>query len=139
MVEVWLIGDKRVAEAWKDIKGYEGLYQISNIGRVKSLSRIDSRGNKRNEKILKISKNNSGYYFVGLCKNGKVKQYLIHRLVAEAFVRNPYNYSEVNHKDEDKQNNIADNLEWCTHEYNCKYGTRNKRVLETKKRNRGDD
>ena len=89
-----------MGEIWKDIQNYEGSYQVSNYGRVKSLSRVDSRGNKRNEKILKLDKDRQGYKNVYLCKNGKRKFYQVHRLVANAFIPNPNNYPHVNHKDE---------------------------------------
>ena len=116
-------------EEWKDIKNYEGLYQVSNWGRVKSL------GNGKNYKygrILKQSKNGRGYLFVSLCKSGKKKNYTIHRLVAETFIPNPDNLPQVNHKDENKNNNKVENLEWCTPSYNSNYGTRNKRASEKK-------
>ena len=117
-------------EEWKDIKGYEGIYQISNKGRVKSLNRIDSRGRKRNEKILSPTPINGGYLHLNLYKNGKKKPYLIHRLVAEAFLPNPDNLPVVNHKDENKLNNNVENLEWCSVEYNNKYGTRQERITK---------
>ena len=101
-------------EVWKDIKGYEGLYQISNTGKVKGL--------KRN-KVLKPILQRSGYYYVDLQR----KRRLVHRLVAEAFIDNPDNLPEVNHKDENKLNNSVENLEWCDSKYNANYGTRNKR------------
>ena len=99
-----------MSEEWRDIKGYEEKYQVSNLGRVKSLK--DRYGNYR-EKILKYSKNNRGYLTVSLCKNSKVKLFTVHRLVAQAFIENSNNYPEVNHKDENKENNRVDNLEWC--------------------------
>lgn len=111
-----------MGEIWKDIQNYEGSYQVSNYGRVKSLSRVDSRGNKRNEKILKLDKDRQGYKNVYLCKNGKRKFYQVHRLVANAFIPNPNNYPQVNHKDENPSNNNINNLEWCTAKYNCNYG-----------------
>ena len=116
-------------EEWKDIKGYEGLYQISNYGRVKSL------GNDRNrkEKILKNQSNNKKYEIINLCKNGKIKRYFIHRLVAEAFIPNPNNLPYINHKDENPSNNYVNNLEWCTIKYNNNYGTRNKRCSKKMK------
>lgn len=116
-------------EIWKDIKGYEGLYQISNLGRVKSLNY------KRTgiEEILKSKKMRNGYLRITLNKNGKYKTFAVHRLVAEAFINNPNNLPEVNHKDEDKQNNCVWNLEYCDRRYNVNYGTRNKRVSETVK------
>ena len=89
-----------MGEIWKDIQNYEGSYQVSNYGRVKSLSRVDSLGHKRNEKILKSRKNRQGYYDVSLYKNGKPKYCRINRLVAQAFIPNPNNYPCVNHKDE---------------------------------------
>ena len=120
-------------EEWKDIKGYEGLYQISNLGRVKSLSRIDSRGHKLNEKILKPKIRGYGYKAVMLSKNNIHKLYYIHRLVAEAFIPNPDNLPCVNHIDENKNNNCIENLEWCTRKYNTNYGTRSKRQSEKMK------
>ena len=111
-------------EEWRDIKGYEGLYQISNKGNIKSLNY--KRTGK--EKIREGTIDNTGYKIISLCKNGKVKKYLIHRLVAEAFLPNPDNLPQVNHKDENKLNNNVENLEWCTQEYNCNYGTRNEKI-----------
>ena len=99
-------------EIYKDIKNYEGLYKISNMGNVLSL---------KTNKLLKINKITNGYCAVQLCKNGKRKLFLVHRLVAEHFISNPNNYNEVNHKDENKHNNTAKNLEWCTRKYNMNY------------------
>lgn len=113
-------------EIWKDIEGYEGLYQISSKGRVKSLGN-GSSGNSK-EKILKSNKNEYGYLRVNLWKEGKRENHKIHRLVATAFLPNPNNLLEINHKDEDKTNNKVDNLEWCNRKYNTNYGTRNKRI-----------
>lgn len=109
-------------EVWKDINGYEGLYQISNLGKVKSII---------SNKILKGNEN-AEYIYVTLCKNGKQKIKKIHRLVAEAFIDNPNNYLYINHKDENKKNNIVNNLEWCTKAYNNNYGTRNERMSKNK-------
>lgn len=101
-------------EKWMDIKGYEGRYQISNLGRVKSLP-IDEKFCKRNEEvILKPFVCGSGYYEVILRQNGKRKPKLIHRLVAETFIPNPHGKKEVNHKDGNKYNNEMSNLEWVT-------------------------
>lgn len=103
-------------EIWKDIKGYNGKYQVSNLGNVKSFAR-------KKEHIL-IPTSTRGYLTVGLInQNHECKKYLIHRLVAEAFIPNPNNYKEVNHKDENKTNNNVNNLEWCTRAYNMSYGT----------------
>ena len=110
-------------EIWKNIKGYEGLYQVSNLGRVKSLERKDNLGRKVNEKILKNRNATHGYIAVILSKDSNKKTYRVHRLVAEAFIPNPNKYLEVNHKDENKSNNRIDNLEWCDRKYNCNYGT----------------
>ncbi len=108
-------------EQWRNIKGFEGLYQVSNLGNVKSLKRFNrtskiysSLGYYRKEKILKPSKDAAGYLKIDLCKNGKRKNYLIHRLVAETFIPNPENKLQVNHKDGNKSNNFVDNLEWAT-------------------------
>ena len=118
-------------EIWKDIIGYEGLYQVSNLGNVKSLDRIDSIGHIRKGKILDSSLVRD-YYRVCLSKNGERIVHMIHRLVAEAFIPNPDNLNCVNHKDEDKTNNCVDNLEWCTNEYNLKYGTARERAAKSR-------
>lgn len=110
-------------EDWKDIPGYEGLYVVSNNGRVM---------NVRSGRVLRGIVNNLGYIMVGLSKSGKVKMILVHRLVAEAFIKNPDNLREVNHKDEDKSNNNVDNLEWCDRKYNVNYGSRMDKVRKTK-------
>ena len=116
-------------EIWKDIKGYEGLYQVSNLGRVKSLN-YKKTGK---EKILKADTDKDGYLRVCLSKNGKHKNYIVHRLVAIAYIPNTNNYPIVNHRDETQQNNKASNLEWCTCTYNNNYGTRNERLSKAKK------
>lgn len=113
-------------EIWKDIAGYEGKYQVSSFGRVKSLNyRRTGR-----EQILETHKNTYGYLMVSLWKNGKCKQSLVHRLVASAFIPNPDNLPEINHKDENKENNRVDNLEWVLHKDNTRYGTRNERITK---------
>lgn len=110
-------------EVYKDIEGYEGLYQISDQGNLKSLNY--HRSGK--DKTLKPAKNQKGYLYVCLCKEGKHKIHKIHRLVAQTFIPNPNNYLEVNHKDENPANDCVNNLEWCDRKYNCNYGTRNQR------------
>ena len=107
-------------EIWCPIKGYESLYEVSDQGRVRSLK-------FGKERILKPGRNPEGYLVVCLCKNGEIKQCLVHRLVAQTFIPNPDNLPQVNHKDEDKENNSVQNLEWCTNKYNSNYGTRNDR------------
>lgn len=101
-------------EEWKNIIGYEGLYQVSSYGRVKSLK-------FGKENLLKHKKDSGGYLQVGLCKDGKRKIFLVHRLVAQAFLPNLDNLPQVNHKDENKENNCVSNLEWCTCKYNIDY------------------
>jgi len=110
-----------MSEIWKDIRGFEGRYQISNKGRVK---------NAKTGTILKPYLRKNGYLYVRPYKDGKNHDKSVHGLVAEAFITNPHNYSEVNHKDENKTNNDVSNLEWCNHSHNINHGTRNKRVAE---------
>ena len=120
-------------EEWRDIKRYEGYYQVSNTGKVKSLERTVRSGRGYRiipEKILEGYPDKDGYLYVQLWKNCICKNCRINRLVAMAFIPNPDNLPEVNHKDENKQNNYVENLEWCTTKYNCNYGTRNKRRAE---------
>ena len=121
-----------MSEIWKPIKGYEGIYEVSSYGRVRSLERIDTRPNPRTGKAMNFIKKQrivtnknhpQGYKTVLLYKGGSSEQFLLHRLVAQAFIPNPQNLPCVNHKDEDKTNNRADNLEWCSQQYNVNYGT----------------
>ncbi len=131
-------------EIWKDIKGYEGLYQASNLGNIKSLDHIRKKGKKENQiciskgKILKQAKQKeSGYMFVVLSKNGKTKGFRVHRLIAETFLDNFNNYKCVNHKDENKENNNANNLEWCSYLYNNNYGTKKDRLKISQQKRAG--
>ena len=104
-------------EEWKPIEGYEGLYEVSNMGRVKSLNyRMTGK-----EGIMKGGDDGHGYLSVNLWKDGKANKGKIHRLVAQAFLENPQNLPEVNHKNEDKTDNRVENLEWCTKQYNIEY------------------
>ena len=131
---------KFLGEIWKDIEGFEGLYQVSNLGRVKSLGNGNSGNSK--ERILKARKDKYGYLLVHLYKDGKEKHFTVHRLVAKVFIPNPHNLPQVNHKDENKQNNFVwvnedgsvdfekSNLEWCDGKYNINYGSHNQRSAE---------
>ena len=110
-------------EIWCPIKGYEGQYEVSDKGRVRSLK-------FGKERILKPVSDKDGYLQVGLWKNGENKMCKVHRLVAQAFIPNPQNLPEVNHKDEDKTNNFVHNLEWCDRKYNNNYGTHIQRMAE---------
>lgn len=122
-------------EIWKDIKDYEGLYQISSYGRVKRLRFTNGHLDFEKTKILKPYKDGGKNYFVvGLYKNGNRKYKQVHRLVAEAFIPNTKNLPLVNHKDENKENNRADNLEWCTHKYNSNYGNARSKMSERAKK-----
>ena len=116
-------------EIWVPIKGFEKLYEVSNLGNVRSVDRVivSSSGLKRRCKgvILKQSVNKDGYNIVGLSNSGSGITIQTHLLVARHFIPNPNNLPEVNHKDENKTNNRVDNLEWCTHLYNSNYGCRN--------------
>lgn len=108
-------------EIWKDISGFEGRYRISNYGRVRN-----------RDGLIKTQRKHNGYYSVGLRYGDGRKHYSLHRLVAEAFVanENPSVFNQVNHRDEDKENNRADNLEWCDGMYNTHYGTAIERMRE---------
>ena len=107
-------------EIFMDIKGYEGKYQVSNLGNVRN-----SKG-----KVMKQNKDKDGYMIITLHKDGKTKTHKVHRLVLSSFKANPDNKPQVNHKDENKENNNLNNLEWCTSKENVNYGTRNERVAE---------
>ena len=130
-------------EIWKPINGYEGIYEVSNLGRVRSLGHfvgnqyIERRFQNR-IRIIKASNRKANYKGVMIYKDGKRKSFLVHRLVAEAFIPNPNNFPEVNHKDEDKSNNCANNLEWCDRQYNNSYGTIKIRLSERNRNNCGN-
>lgn len=110
-------------EVWEDVKGYEGLYKVSSMGKGKNLI---------TGKILKPVKDKDGYLTLGLCKNGKRKRHFVHRLVAEAFLKPVPGKDCVNHLDEVKTSNHYSNLEFCTPKENTNYGTRNERISKTK-------
>lgn len=122
-------GENCMNEIWKDIKGYEGLYQVSNKGRVKSVDRVvrskHNSNQKRKGRILKQHITKDGYLQVTLSKCNKLKTYRVHQLVGMAFLENTHNYIEINHKDENPLNNDVRNIEWCSRSYNNNYGNRN--------------
>ena len=123
-------------EIWKDITGYEGQYQVSSEGRVKSLARkfIDKSGREQNikERILKLSNDKDGYKVISLSDGyGRKKHFRVHRLVADAYILNLDNKPQVNHIDEDKSNNRVNNLEWVTPEENNNHGTHNVRISKS--------
>ena len=105
-------------EIWKDVNGYEGIYKVSNLGNV------------RRNKTLKKNIDTKGYYYVNLSKNGKVKNYRVHQLVAKAFIENKNNFIEVNHIDGIKTNNLVSNLEWCDHKHNMKHAHDNNLISQ---------
>lgn len=117
-----------IYEEWKDIKGYEGLYQVSSFGRVKSLNYHKTGA----EKLLKQGFDKDGYKQLTLYKNRHKKNCKVHRLVAEAFIDNPNNYPIINHRNEFKFDNSVYNLEWCDEKYNSNYGSRNIRLSKSK-------
>ena len=122
-------------EIWADIPGFEGSYQVSNRGRVRSCDRYikASRGmQKKHGQIIRPMLRPNGYLTIGLYMNGKRTERYVHRIVALLFVDNPNMYDEVNHKDENKTNNCSENLEWCTHGYNINYGTAKEKISKTR-------
>ena len=125
-------------EVWIDIAGYEGLYQVSNLGRIQSLPRVNLCVNRkyvRKGKVLKGMSDKDGYLYVLLSKEGVQRKFLIHRLVAKHFIPNPQNFPQVNHRNEVVDDNRLENLEWCDCVYNIRYGTGLKRraKLQTNK------
>jgi len=113
-------------EVWKDVLGFEGMYQVSNLGRVKSLDRIDSIGKRQYSRILKTAPSSKKYLNVVFCKNGKCKTHRVHRVVAIAFLDNPYNLPQINHIDSVRDNNKVDNLEFCSERENSCHRFKNK-------------
>lgn len=111
--------DENILEVWKDVVGYDGLYQVSNMGRVKNIE---------TQQVLKHFICN-GYPRVGLSKENKHKNFYVHRLMAQAFLKNPNSHPQINHKDEVKTNNYIDNIEWCSQKYNLNYGTARQRMV----------
>ena len=118
-------------EVWKDVHGFEEAYQVSNFGRIKRKKRTDSSNRTRKERIMSPSIYSNGYMNVELRMNNKKRRTSVHRLVAEAFIDNPLNLPQINHKDENKVNNHVSNLEWCTARYNIRYNDGVKRRRNT--------
>lgn len=123
-------------EVWRDILGFEHNYQVSNLGRIRTKDRYVRIGGGKERfvkgRIVKPTICTNGYYEIQMHINGKRKIKLLHRAVGEAFIPNPNNLPQINHKDENPANNSADNLEWCTPRYNANYGTRNQRMVKDK-------
>lgn len=122
---------------WRDIKGFEGIYQVSDSGDVRSVDRVILSSNGRRlrykGRTMAQSRCRKGYLQVQLNSHGKFYSRRVHRLVAEAFIPNPDMLPQVNHKNENKEDNRADNLEWCDNLYNCRYGTKSQRQAEKMK------
>lgn len=138
--ERWLDLIPLLNEQFKDIKGYEGLYQVSNYGRIKSLPKIvntklkNVSSRKTKEKILKCNLTRDNYLSVNLVKNKKNKTIRVHQLVCNTFIENEENYKCINHKDSNPRNNKIDNLEWCTQSYNIKYAYKKGNAKPTRTR-----
>lgn len=119
-------------EIWKDIPEYEGLYQASNLGRIKSVDKIVKRKNVGNffkkGTILKLQKSKNGYLLCKLSKNGVCPSKFVHTIIAKTFIENSDGLPCINHKDENKTNNCVNNLEWCSYQYNNTYGTKTERI-----------
>ena len=113
-----------MGELWKDVDGFNGWYQVSNLGSVRSCDRLIDDGRLIKGKVLSQETSKDGYKRVALCRAGKHYKRFVHRLVAAAFVENPNNYPVINHIDQNRLNNVSSNLEWCTVKYNVNYGER---------------
>lgn len=120
-------------EIWKEIEGYEGKYMISSLGRVKSMWRCNQYGHKIDNETIIVPHKNRNYLRVCLSLNNVLRSVYVHRLVAEAFIPNPDNLPQINHKDENPLNNSSTNLEWCDPKYNSNYGTRMERIKQSLK------
>lgn len=119
-------------EIWKPIERLGGVYEVSNKGRVRTTDRYVKcqNGQRLVRGIIKKQTLQNGYCIVTINMQGKYNTEYVHRLIAEAFIENPNNYKQINHKDENKQNNCVENLEWCNSKYNINYGTRTERAAK---------
>lgn len=123
---------------WKKVVGYEGFYEINNIGEIRSIAINNAKSGytlRKEPRYLKKNFDKDGYNIVVLCLNGKMRTCKVHRLVAQAFIPNPLNLPQVNHKDENKANNLVSNLEWCNCRYNANYGTKRIRLSNSLRNN----
>ena len=114
-------------EKWKPVLNYEGFYEVSNTGFVRSLDRVYDLGYRKclyKGKLMQARDNGRGYLSVKLSKSNKARRVMLHRIIAQAFISNPFNYKTVNHKDGDKNNNTISNLEWCTQKQNVEHAIR---------------
>jgi len=128
-------------EIWKDIEGFEGLYQVSNLGKIRSLDKwVNNKYGTKTFKKGRVLKNSliksTGYYRVSLSKDNSFISKSVHQIVAKAFLKNPNNYTQINHKDENKSNNSADNLEWCDCNYNNNYGQHSINISKARRKNK---
>lgn len=122
------MAEKRcLIELWKDVEGYEGIYQVSNIGNVRRLTFTNNKVDKHQPHGITPTDNGHGYLIVSLSTNGKRKNHYVHRLVAGAFIENPKNYNYINHVDYNRKNNKVENLEWCTAKQNIRHSAHNMR------------
>ena len=125
--------DNEIEEVWRDVVGFEGVYKVSSLGNV---ARVRNGSLRQLKKCPAGGKHNCDYLYVSLTHRDKVRFSSVHRLVAEAFIPNPEMLPQVNHKDEDKFNNCAENLEWCTASYNNRYGTKIARGVDAMKKSK---
>lgn len=123
-------------EIWRPVAGLEGIYEVSNKGRVRSLDRVEIQKNgiarKRKGRIIKTSIKQNGYAHFRLSHNGEATDVSVHRVVAAAFIPNPHNHPCINHKDGNRANNFVENIEWCTYKYNNEYMNRINRAVEAR-------
>lgn len=129
-----------IIEIWKPVVGYEHNYEVSNLGNIRSICITNPHNGKlirrKNPRMLKQYKDKDGYLLTGLCKNGTLTTFRVHRLIAKAFIPNPLNYEQINHKNEQKDDNRIENLEWCSSFYNNNYGNRSNLASKSLRNNK---